>query len=78
MDWFIKEVKGKRKVATKSKGKILENQVVFDFFEEIEEVKPIKIKKQNKDEIKSEKELKPIKFNHIKRNRKVKKLLGVK
>lgn len=64
-------------MATKDKGKrrILENQVMFEFFGELEtEIKPRKTKKKQtevKVEIKKEKRPKAIKPNHIKKNRKV-------
>ena len=56
---------------TKDKKRILEDQLTFEFFGELEvEIKPTK-KKQEKAvvEIKKEKKQKAIKLNHIKKNR---------
>ena len=57
----------------KSKKKILENQITFEFFGELEtEIKPPKKKAEKiKVEIKKEKKPKAIKPNHLKKNRKV-------
>jgi len=63
-------------VATKDKGKkrILENQLTFEFFRELQtEIKPRATKKKQaevKAEIKKSKQPKAIKPNHIKKNRK--------
>ena len=59
-----------------SKKRILDNQITFEFFGELDTViKPIKQKKiKAKVEIKKEKKPKAIKFNHIKKNRKVRRV----
>lgn len=71
-----KEVlKDKTSVTKNSKKRILDNQITFEFFGELDtEIKPIKKKQEKvkKVEIKKEKKPKAIKFNHIKKNRKVK------
>ena len=65
-------------MATKDKGKkrILENQLMFEFFGELEtEIKPRTTKKKQaevKAEIEKQKKSKAIKRNHIKKNRKIK------
>lgn len=67
-------------MATKGNGKkrILEDQITFEFFGELEvEAKPKK-KEKVKLEIKREKKSKAIKLNHIKRNRKIKDFKGEK
>ena len=57
---------------TKDKKRILENQLTFEFFGELEtEIKPRKKQAKVKVEVKKEKKLKAIKPNHIKKNRKV-------
>ena len=63
-------------MATKDKGKkkILDNQITFEFFGELEtEIKPFKTQKQPKTEKTKIIKRKPkaIKSNHIKKNRKV-------
>lgn len=64
-------------MATKDKGKkrILENQLMFEFYGELDTViqsrKAKKKQAQVKVEIKKEKKPKAIKPNHIKKNRKV-------
>lgn len=69
-----KEVsKDKTSVTKNSKKRILENQMTFEFFGELDtEIKPIKKKQEKvKVEIKKERTPKAIKPNHIKKNRKV-------
>lgn len=63
-------------MATKDKGKkrVLENQLMFEFFGELEtEIKPLNTKKKPKVEKAETIKRKPkaIKSNHIKKNRKV-------
>ena len=66
-----KEVlKEKTSVSRSSKKRILDNQMTFEFFGELEtEIKPKKKQEKAKVEIKKEKKQKAIKKNHIKKNR---------
>ena len=68
-------------MATKGKGKILDGQIAFEFYGELEQtIKPIKAKANekkiiNKKEIKTKKVFRKkqanVKYNHLKKNRKV-------
>ena len=64
-------------MATKGKDKILEGQIAFEFFGDIEQtIKPkkqksIEVNKKNKATIKFRKKYVNVKPNHIKVNRKV-------
>lgn len=74
-------------MATKGKDKILEGQIAFDFFGEIEQAKVIKPKKEKVINIETKKEIKKaeikifrkvrlnIKHNHFKKARKVRRIL---
>ena len=70
-------------MATKGKGKILDGQIAFEFMGVMKtEVKPRKLKaiEQKKKEIKTKKIFRKkhvnVKSNHLKKNRKVRKING--
>ena len=69
-------------MATKGKSKIIEGQIAFEFFGELKEtIKPRKQKViESKKEIKIKKVFRKkhvnVKYNHIKKNRKVRKING--
>lgn len=59
----------------KTKDKMLKDQLTFEFFGELDTViKPRKKQEKVKVETKKEKKPKAIKFNHIKKNRKVRRI----
>ena len=64
-------------MATKGKGKVLEGQIAFDFFGELNE-EIVTRKSRNKKEIKINKVFRKkhisMKANHLKKNRKIRKI----